>query len=1429
MEIIKKQLFESLTKSSSNGFDISFIELTTKQKYRIIKKGKEDELVKFSYTEFFQWLPVKHYTELFVGLKDNKLAPLIEDDLLTPFDQATSGDIIDESAIKNHEKVILNSLKTFSGILKIINEFLSSIDKPIQLKPQPQQQQQQPQPQQLPIELFEILKTLHEIILQFLNISEKIEQEKIYSKELSKKLSGVYSDLSNEISQCCEIWIRQKRGEFQELVPQTLSYLLTKSASSGVIADISRLNRVRHGLLTLEYTDPNARSFIDLLLNCFIHPQFIKTEEGKKFLIFLFSIRSILIEEIHQTVKGQLLHANKTTLNSYAEIYFKAWKMAQGAFLVKIEYYCLQNLMEVAIHCSNMKLSKNLNGFLHYFHNQKPYKEVDPMLYRLYEPILFRSLSVSHPQVRTNAARLFYDSFPLKKSNDDTQEEIDTELNRQFKLLKDLFEDPSIQVRVVAIEGTFEVLSKFWELIPLSNSRSLLSKLINELAFDKSSNSVREQIFIGVRLLLDNSLSHSTLRVLLPNLRNLIHDQSERVRESFADLLLFIKGISTIRFFDIVPVDHLLERMILDYKNQRLSKKFTQLIVELYFPSDAKKWDLVNNCIQFFKSKKQAAFSFYSNLVNFVPVLSVAKFVCTLFNYLVKFSTQNIEINQLPISLQINKKENNEEKEKDQGDDEDDEDEEEDVGVSVEDFESILEIISLILNSLKPLLFSKKEEFQKTKSSMLQVFNDDDITSIYVWLFSANIPRVEGMCKIIKIASQFSLENFPTLKELLLQNFQEIDSTTPDLLKETLLLSLFSWELPKQVLKIILDSIKLPFKKLFESNEQQLHHKKEKQSKRKRESNKNKKKGNKKQDNDDNNEDNQNEEEEEEKEMSFEKICEKATISMVFLDILFKNDQSRVQVLNEDEIFGEMISSFQSILPIIAKRLEIECKIKINEKEKEESEENENEENKENKENKENEENEKSENQIINKKILLKINRNLLVTSFTIYTKILFHSEGLNENINKDSGYFSDIFDFGKLLIQILQKFTKKQLINNKRKRKNFEKENGDQDVTDDENENENENDNDNEILDQFILKENEKLFITEILQCYLLVLSESIAFGLFSSDSCNQFYLEFSKILEIIKGFSLTGFNEIIPIVAKFSTQLMNHSLNGGGDPRLQEISQNLLFKLFDNINYCPIIKKNIDNNIDNNNNNNKHLSFFKLSEYLLLFNQKGLLNVIIKSLIEQQIFKEFSKCLNLEPDFSEQLDLLENSGSLPPSCQFIIQTLSKSSPCINQIGHFLTSYVNTQSMNQKSIYYSLNLISIIINLNLNSRSIDLSPLTTILINFISQLPSFVSLNEDDEQQNIDNSDEEDEQLKQLKLSTTSKIKYSSLLSMSNDLFALCTNDREKEKEKEKEREKAKTKIKGKEQVTKGKEKEKEKEKEKLENKTKSKKSNKK
>lgn len=48
---------------------------------------------------------------------------------------------------------------------------------------------------------------------------------------------------------------------------------------------------------------------------------------------------------------------------------------------------------------------------------------------------------------------------------------------------------------------------------------------------------------------------------LLPRLQPLIHDSNEKVRKAFVQLLAYIKGIQTILFDDIVPLEHLLHRL----------------------------------------------------------------------------------------------------------------------------------------------------------------------------------------------------------------------------------------------------------------------------------------------------------------------------------------------------------------------------------------------------------------------------------------------------------------------------------------------------------------------------------------------------------------------------------------------------------------------------------------------------------------------------------------------------------------------------------------------------------------------------------------------------------------------------------------------------------------------------------------------------
>lgn len=63
----------------------------------------------------------------------------------------------------------------------------------------------------------------------------------------------------------------------------------------------------------------------------------------------------------------------------------------------------------------------------------------------------------------------------------------------------------------------------------------------------KPIGSIVITVIQGMGLILDNHLSHTMLKVLLPQLRNLLHDVAEIVRVAFVDLLQKVRGMSTIK------------------------------------------------------------------------------------------------------------------------------------------------------------------------------------------------------------------------------------------------------------------------------------------------------------------------------------------------------------------------------------------------------------------------------------------------------------------------------------------------------------------------------------------------------------------------------------------------------------------------------------------------------------------------------------------------------------------------------------------------------------------------------------------------------------------------------------------------------------------------------------------------------------------
>nr|XP_054362597.1 condensin-2 complex subunit G2-like isoform X2 [Mirounga angustirostris] len=144
-----------------------------------------------------------------------------------------------------------------------------------------------------------------------------------------------------------------------------------------------------------------------MLLECFISVKYIKKEEGRRFLSSLFNWNINFIKMIHETIKNQLQGLQKSLMVHIAEIYFRAWKKASG------------KILEV----------------LSYFHHQKKVRQgVEEMLYRLYKPILWRGLKARNSEVRSNAALLFIEAFPVRDPNFNAIE-MDSEIQKQFEEL----------------------------------------------------------------------------------------------------------------------------------------------------------------------------------------------------------------------------------------------------------------------------------------------------------------------------------------------------------------------------------------------------------------------------------------------------------------------------------------------------------------------------------------------------------------------------------------------------------------------------------------------------------------------------------------------------------------------------------------------------------------------------------------------------------------------------------------------------------------------------------------------------------------------------------------------------------------------------------------------------------------------------------
>lgn len=348
------------------------------------------------------------------------------------------------------------------------------------------------------------------------------------------------SGFRNSLSGLFETYIKSREPGYEQLLSQTFVYLL-KEASKPDVKDsvMRRLVAIKDSLQLLDYSHPDNSACRDLLLRCFVNPSFIKSVKARELLSDLLAVsHGALCASACQVIKVQVSAGSHLLAAQYGTILQNTWKdhSSQSTVFQKKFQDSLQDFVHEAVHADGAKRFKGLRHLLKAFHETNRPDAFNQLLVDVYDPIIWRALRCANAAVRSQAAVVFLDVFPLVRVSANP-EECDQLLQKEFDQLISLLKDGDQRVRGIATTGVCHILREYWDMLPAATVHNILKYIFDTLAFDTSCANVRHAVITGIEDLLQQPMSHKALKNLLPLLRNYIHDKSDKVRLAFVQLL----------------------------------------------------------------------------------------------------------------------------------------------------------------------------------------------------------------------------------------------------------------------------------------------------------------------------------------------------------------------------------------------------------------------------------------------------------------------------------------------------------------------------------------------------------------------------------------------------------------------------------------------------------------------------------------------------------------------------------------------------------------------------------------------------------------------------------------------------------------------------------------------------------------------------
>ncbi|MGH0170525.1 UNVERIFIED_CONTAM: hypothetical protein FKN15_002729 [Acipenser sinensis] len=203
--------------------------------------------------------------------------------------------------------------------------------------------------------------------------------------------------------------------------------------------------------------------------------------------------------------------------------------------------------------------------------------------------------------------------FPMEKWNceidEDSADEMEVEgsadLKQTMSVIEGVIMVACASIRVIDEDVTYGALL---ECAIILNAFPVRDPSFDNEVMDSEIQRQFEVLFC-MAMVTENKLSHPLLEQLLPALKNSLHDNSEKVRVAFVDLLQKIKAVRAAKFWKVCPMEHLLARLETD--SRPVSRRIVNLLFNSFLPVNQSEEVWCERCVTLIQMNPMAARKFY--------------------------------------------------------------------------------------------------------------------------------------------------------------------------------------------------------------------------------------------------------------------------------------------------------------------------------------------------------------------------------------------------------------------------------------------------------------------------------------------------------------------------------------------------------------------------------------------------------------------------------------------------------------------------------------------------------------------------------------------------------------------------------------------------------------------------------------------------